>query len=239
VCWLAGVSQPPILWDAVVRGQSASLRALLAASGIVEGKPLYAVLTTIHEASETALATVTDKARGLTSEGERELIQRVVTAAGDATEREAARIVRRLSLIHMAMLVTVGLALGGGGFYAGSRFAVGAANGASFMANVAALNADSSLEVACRKSAYKQGDGVACVLPPVSGSRAMAWAVRACATWHLRSVRASAHLAAVQSTGVVTSSASCSSSSAQKSARRAASSRMAWRSVIIKGWRSG
>jgi hypothetical protein len=44
------------------------------------------VLTTIHEASEAALATVTERSRGLTSEGERDLVQRVAERAGYAVE---------------------------------------------------------------------------------------------------------------------------------------------------------
>ncbi len=148
-------------------GVSQDFRTLLAASGITETKPLFAVLWTIHEAVETALATATDQARGITAEGERELIQRVVTVAGDATEREAARLVRRLDLRNVALLVTLSVALCGGGFYAGKQFAVGAANGASFMANIAALNSDADLVRACKASAYQQGDGVACMLPPV------------------------------------------------------------------------
>lgn len=152
---------------AAVRQSPQDFRALLAASGITEGKPLYSVLLTIHEASETALATVTDKARGITSEGEAQLIARVVTAAGDATEREAARLVRRLNLRNLALLVSLGLALIGGGFYAGTRFAVAEAEGAAFMATVAALNSDADLLKACKASAYRQGGGVACVLPPV------------------------------------------------------------------------
>ena len=146
---------------------SRDFRALLTASGITETKPLFAVLWTIHEAAETALATATDQARGITADGERELIQRVVTAASDATEREAARLVRRLHLRNLALLVTLGVALCGGGFYAGTRFAVAEAEGAAFMATVAALNSDADLLKACKASAYRQGGGVACVLPPV------------------------------------------------------------------------
>ena len=64
-------------------------------------------------------------ARGLTPEGERELIRRVTDAAAESTEREAERIVRRFDL-GLAVKVAIALAFfalagGAGGYWLGMK----------------------------------------------------------------------------------------------------------------------
>ena len=90
------------------------------AAGIAGDKPLYQVMMTLFVASETALATVKSGARGLTPEGEADLIKRLSRQA-DASMRDAAtkhrlRLERKSSLIAGAVVAAC-LFLGGGGGY--------------------------------------------------------------------------------------------------------------------------
>ena len=95
-------------------------REQLRKAGITESKPLFAILMTVHEAALSAQQAVGSGARGLTPEGERELIRRVTDAAAETTEREAEWIVRRFDLglaVKVAMaLAFFALAGGTGGF---------------------------------------------------------------------------------------------------------------------------
>jgi hypothetical protein len=83
-------------------------RELLRQAGITEDKPLFAILTTLHNTALTAQEAVQGGARGLSPDGERELIRRVTDAAAESTEREAERIVRRFDL---GMVLTAAVAL--------------------------------------------------------------------------------------------------------------------------------
>jgi hypothetical protein len=100
-------------------------RETLRKAGITPDKPLHAALLTAYETALTAQDAVKGGARGLTPEGERELIRRVAEAAAESTEREAERIVRRFDL-GMALKVAVALAFfalagGAGGYWLGMR----------------------------------------------------------------------------------------------------------------------
>lgn len=93
------------------------------AAGIVDDKPLYQVMMTLFVASETALSTVRAGARGLTPEGEADLVKRISRTA-DASMRDAATkhrlcLERKTSLIAGG-IVAAGLILAGvGGYWAG------------------------------------------------------------------------------------------------------------------------
>jgi len=100
-------------------------RETLRRAGITPDKPLHAVLITTFETALTAQEAVKDGARGLTPEGERELIRRVTDAAAESTERRAERIVSRL---HLGLAVKVAIALavfalagGAGGYWLGMK----------------------------------------------------------------------------------------------------------------------
>jgi hypothetical protein len=100
-------------------------REQLRKAGITESKPLFAILMTVHETALTAQQAVGSGARGLTPEGERELIRRVTDAAAESTEREAEWIVRRFDLglaVKVAMaLAFFALAGGTGGYWLGMK----------------------------------------------------------------------------------------------------------------------
>src|SRR4051794_17597915 len=64
-----------------------AFRAALSRAGITSEKPLFPVLMTVWEASETAHAAATDGARGLTPESERALIDKVGGEVAAVTER--------------------------------------------------------------------------------------------------------------------------------------------------------
>jgi hypothetical protein len=100
-------------------------RETLRRAGITPDKPLHAVLVTMFETALTARESVQGGARGLTPEGERELIRRVTEAAAGSTEREVERIVHRFDLA-LAVKVATALAcfaLGGaaGGYWLGMK----------------------------------------------------------------------------------------------------------------------
>jgi hypothetical protein len=100
-------------------------REQLRAAGITPTKPLHAVLTTAFDTALAAQESVKGGARGLTPEGERELIRRVTDAAAESTEREAERIVRRFDL-GLAVKVALALAFfalagGAGGYWLGMK----------------------------------------------------------------------------------------------------------------------
>jgi hypothetical protein len=80
-----------------------------AKAGMKPDSPLRLALLNVMETAETAREAVKGGARGLTPEGERELIKRITEAVVDTTEREAERIVRRFDLM-MVLKVAVALA---------------------------------------------------------------------------------------------------------------------------------
>ncbi|GEO42831.1 hypothetical protein SAE02_69790 [Skermanella aerolata] len=140
-------------------------------AGMEEGSPLRLALVTVMQTAETASEAVRGGARGLTPEGEAELIHRVAQAATFATQREADRIVRRSSFTTAAMLAMAGLVLAGAGYgvgrWDGARQGAAALEGATFLAQVAALNDARVLADKCRRTQRQEKGGVACDLPPV------------------------------------------------------------------------
>ena len=140
-------------------------------AGMEEDSPLRLALLTVMETAETASEAVRGGARGLTSEGEADLIQRVAQAAVVATQREAARIVRRSGFATAAMLAVAGLLLAGAGYgvgrWDGARQGAAAVEGAAFLAQVAALNDARAMADKCRRTQRQEKGGVACDLPPV------------------------------------------------------------------------
>ena len=89
-------------------------------AGIADDKPLSQILLTVFVAAETALATVQTGARGLTQEGEAELVSRIVKTV-DASVKSSAqkhrlRLERKASWIA-GSVVAASLLLGGGGGY--------------------------------------------------------------------------------------------------------------------------
>lgn len=144
---------------------------LLRRAGIDETKPLHTVLLASYDAATQAREAIGTGARGLTPEGEADLIRRVALAATAATEREAARIVRRSSFTTAAVLMVAGLLLAGVGYgvgrWDGQRQGMAAFEGATFLAQVAALNDARAMAEKCRQTRRREAGGIACDLPPV------------------------------------------------------------------------
>lgn len=131
--------------------------------------PLRAALLATFEAAAAAREAA-GGARGLTPDGERELVRRVAEAAAAGAEREMASLARRLDLRTSALLALAALLLLGGGYVFGrwdgtARAAAG--TGASFLASMAELNDPAALRRHCERTAYDHGGGRACTLPPV------------------------------------------------------------------------
>jgi hypothetical protein len=154
-----------------VTGGVRRVEAFCARAGMEEDSPLRLALVTVMETAETASEAVRGGARGLTPEGEADLIQRVSQAAAVATQREAARIVRRSGFATAAMLALAGLLLAGAGYgvgrWDGARQGAAAVEGAAFLAQVAALNDARAMADKCRRTQRQENGGVACDLPPV------------------------------------------------------------------------
>jgi hypothetical protein len=154
-----------------VTGGVRRVETFCAKAGMEEDSPLRLALVTVMETAETASEAVRGGARGLTPEGEADLIQRVSQAAVVATRREAARIVRRSSFVTAAMLAVAGLLLAGAGYgvgrWDGARQGAAAVEGAAFLAQVAALNDARAMADTCRRTQRQEKGGIACDLPPV------------------------------------------------------------------------
>jgi hypothetical protein len=154
-----------------VSGGVRRVEAFCAKAGMEEDSPLRLALVTVMETAEQAREAVRGGARGLTPEGEADLIQRISQAAVVATQREAARIVRRSGVTTAAMLAVAGLLLAGAGYgvgrWDGARQGAAAVEGAAFLAQVAALNDARAMADKCRRTQRQEKGGVACDLPPV------------------------------------------------------------------------
>jgi hypothetical protein len=154
-----------------VNGGVRRVETFCAKAGMEEDSPLRLALLTVMETAEIASEAVRGGARGLTPEGEADLIQRVSQAAVVATQREAARIVRRSGVTTAAMLAVAGLLLAGAGYgvgrWDGARQGAAAVEGAAFLAQVAALNDARAMADKCRRTQRQEKGGVACDLPPV------------------------------------------------------------------------
>jgi hypothetical protein len=90
-------------------------------AGIADDKPLSQILMTVFVASETALSTVKTGARGLTPEGEAELVGRLVktvdVAVKSSAQQNRLRLERKASWVAGGV-VAASLLLGGSGGYA-------------------------------------------------------------------------------------------------------------------------
>lgn len=87
---------------------------MLQRAGVTTDKPLYAVLVTVLSAAEKAQATVLG-ARGLSPEGERDLVRRITTTV----QKEHYKLSRSLSwrntvALAFGIALTFGAGLGGG-----------------------------------------------------------------------------------------------------------------------------
>lgn len=93
------------------------------AAGIVDDKPLYQVMMTLFVASETALSTVRAGARGLTPEGEANLVKRISRQADasmrDAITKHRLRLERRTSLVAGGVVAACLVLSGAGGYWSG------------------------------------------------------------------------------------------------------------------------
>jgi hypothetical protein len=98
-------------------------RQRLRQAGISDDKPLAAILLTAFQTAETARSAVQDGARGLTPEGETDLIKRVVQAIGQqaktSLEQHRLRLDRKLSLVAGGIVAAGLLVAGIGGYWAG------------------------------------------------------------------------------------------------------------------------
>jgi hypothetical protein len=154
-----------------VSGGVKQVEAFCVNAGMEKDSPLRLALLTVMETAEQAREAVRGGARGLTPEGEAELIQRVSQAAVVATQREVARIVRRSSFATAAMLTVAGLLLAGAGYglgrWDGARQGAAAHEGAVFLAQVAALNDARVMAEKCRRTQRQEKGGIACDLPSV------------------------------------------------------------------------
>lgn len=140
-------------------------------AGMEKDSPLRLALLTVMETAETAQEAVKGGARGLTPEGETELIQRVTDAVAETTEREAERVVRWFDL-QMGLRMAVGmLLLLGSGYFLGQANAdparAAAIESAAFMAQLAEMNDFRSIREYCLKHTIIQKDGTVCELPMV------------------------------------------------------------------------
>ena len=131
--------------------------------------PLRAALLATFEAASAAREAA-GGARGLTPDGERDLVRKVTEAAAAGAEREMASLARRIDLRTTALLALAGLLMLGGGYALGrwDRAARSADfSGASFFAAVAELNDVGALRRHCERTGYEQAGRRACDLPPV------------------------------------------------------------------------
>jgi hypothetical protein len=131
--------------------------------------PLRAALLATFEAASAAREAA-GGARGLTPDGERDLVRKVTEAAAAGAEREMASLARRIDLRTSALLGFAAVLLLGGGYavgrWDGTARAAGPA-GASFLVSMAELNDAAALRRHCERTAYDHAGGRACTLPPV------------------------------------------------------------------------
>jgi hypothetical protein len=143
--------------------------------GMEGDHPLRLALVTAVEASETARKTaeaareaVQNGARGLTPEGEVELVRKVCETVTESTYAEAGRIARRIAGGLALKAGAVGVALLVVGLVVGRLTApdaqARAMESAGFFAQVAETNDPRALRDYCQKHRVEQAGGVACEL---------------------------------------------------------------------------
>ena len=135
----------------------------LAKAGIGPDKPLYTVLTTLHETAREAREIVGKGARGLSQEGERELIQRIADHSADATHKEVERLALRVGWKNALLMALSGLTLLGGGYLCGQLRQAEP----GFLGQLAAANDVGAIERYCRAHTVQQDGGTVCQMPSV------------------------------------------------------------------------
>ncbi len=138
-------------------------------AGMRPDSPLRAALLATFEAAAAAREAA-GGARGLTPDGERELVRRVAEAAAAGAERGVGRLSRRIELRTGLALALAGAALFAGGYALGRRDGGGRMEGpasAAFVAGIAELNDVGALRRHCERTGYEQTGRRACDLPPV------------------------------------------------------------------------
>ena len=136
----------------------------LKAAGIAPDKPLHGVLLTVYETALEAKAAVGTGARGLSEQGERELIYRLSENALSVTSREVERFARRISFRNSFLFGLAGLLLLAGGFVWGHWNAPGRSG---FLADIASGNELAPIESYCRAHIFRRDGKAACQLPNV------------------------------------------------------------------------
>jgi len=136
--------------------------------------PLRAALLATFDAA-TAARDAAGGARGLTADGERDLVRRVAEAAAAGAEREVLRLSRRAELRTGLALALTGAVLFASGYALGSRGELDRIEGqaaAAFVAGIAELNDVAALRRHCERTGYDQAGRRACDLPPLWIGRA-------------------------------------------------------------------
>lgn len=138
-------------------------------AGMRPDSPLRAALLATFEAAAAAREAA-GGARGLTPDGERDLVRRVAEAAAAGAEREFLRLSRRAELRTGLVLALAGILLLASGYAIGRRAELDRAEGplgAAFIAGIAELNDVAALRRHCERTGYEEGGRRACDLPPV------------------------------------------------------------------------
>lgn len=138
-------------------------------AGMRADSPLRAALLATFEAASAAREAASG-ARGLSPEGERDLVRRTAEAAAAGAEREVWRLARRAELRTGLALALAGIILFASGYALGRRDMLGQTEGtaaAAFVAGIAELNDVAALRRHCERTGYDQAGRRACDLPPV------------------------------------------------------------------------
>jgi hypothetical protein len=136
-------------------------------AGIRKDLPLRQILVTSMEQVDTARDMV-QGARGLTQQGEAELVLRIQETVTEAIDAEARRIARQTATGLAIKTAVAGLVLLVSGFLAGRLIAsdaqAEALEGAAFMAQIAEMNNAQALRDYCMAHRVEQKNGTACEL---------------------------------------------------------------------------
>lgn len=136
-------------------------KALCVQAGVTEEKPLHAVLLILFRTATMAEEAVKGGARGLSAEGEKELIYRMAENCVSVTGQEIERLARKIDFRTSLMMALVALVLLAAGFLWGYW------NRSGFLAEVEYLNSPASMESFCRAHSFQRDGKAACQLPPV------------------------------------------------------------------------
>ena len=136
-------------------------KALCIQAGITEQKPLHAVMLILFQTATMAQEAVKGGARGLSEQGEQELIFRVAENAASVTGQEVERLSRCVGWRNSFLMALAGLLLVAAGYLWGSW------NRSGFLAQIEALNDTATIERICREHIFQRDGRTACNLPPV------------------------------------------------------------------------